>query len=294
LVLAWVVLGRRLFERPAVRLALVFATPYLLALPFAVASVSQATGSGWFQLVVGWQTAPLDDGPLAVLFFYLTNLGLPFALAIAGLVLVRTPGRAFLAVWMAALFVIPNLVQVSYVSFDMNKIFQAMWIATAIAAAMLVARWPRPAIAAVFIVSAISPALSSVHHAFSQNFLMSRDDLAAADWIADHTAEGSVFVTDDWIISPTDPAGRLRLTTFGPYVANLGFDPTTRQRLIDQIRCGGDPALSADLMRSLRATYIFPSNAADCADPVDFGASPLFDQVYANRSVTIYRLSSEP
>ncbi len=113
--------------------------------------------------------------------------------------------------------------------------------------------------AVILAISMVSPALSSVHHAFSRNFLLSTDQLAAAAWIADNTPEGSVFVTDDWIISPTDPAGRLRLMTFGPYVANLGYDPVAREALIDGIRCGGDPALSAEFMRILGATYVFPS-----------------------------------
>ena len=69
------------------------------------------------------------------------------------------------------------MVQVSFVSFDMNKYFQAMWIAVAIAAGTLLVRWPVPLAAAVLVVAMLSPALSSVHHAFSRNFLMSTDQL---------------------------------------------------------------------------------------------------------------------
>ena len=294
LVLAWVALGRRLFTRAAARLALLFAAPYLLALPFALAAVGQATNSGWLRPVIAWQTAPLADGPLAVLFFYLTNLGLPFILAIAALVLVRTPARAFLAAWIAILFLIPNVVQVSYVSFDMNKYFQAMWIAVGIAAGTLLARWPAPIVVLVVAVSAVSPVLSSVHHAFSRNFLMRTDELVAAEWIADHTPQSSVFVTDEWIISPTDPAGRLRLMSFAPYVANLGYDPSARQALIAEIRCGGDAERSARLMEELGATYVFPTGGGGCAAPVDFAGSPLFEAAYREGSVVIYRLSSAP
>jgi hypothetical protein len=294
LVLAWVAIGRRLLTRPAIRLAILFAAPYLLALPFALPAAAQATGSGWLGLVIGWQSAPIGDGPVAVLFFYATNLGLPFVLAIAALFLVRTPARTFLATWIAILFLIPNVVQVSYVSFDMNKYFQAMWIAVGIAAGVLLARWPAPLVVLVVAISAVSPVLSSVHHAYSRNFLMRTDELAAADWIAANTPEGSVFVTDDWIISATDPAGRLRLMTFSPYVANLGYDPSTRQVLIDEIRCGGQAPRSAELMEELGATHVFPSTSADCASPVDFAGSPLFEEAYRHRSVVIYRLSSDP
>jgi hypothetical protein len=294
LVAAWVALGRRLFTRPAVRLALLFATPYLLAVPFATAAFDQATGSGWLEPVLGWPTAPLDDGPGAVLFFYLTNLGLPFLLALASLVLVRSPSRVFLAVWIGLLFFVPNVVQVSYVSFDMNKYFQAMWIAVGIAAGVLLARWPAPVVAIVLAVSAISPTLSAIHHGVSQNFLLRTDELAAAEWIAANTPPRAVFVTDDWIIAPTDPAGRLRLTGFGPYVDNLGYDFGARQALVAEIRCGGDPGRSAALMAELGASYVIPTGGSGCAEPVDFGSSDRFEEAYRDGSLVIYRLSSAP
>jgi hypothetical protein len=293
LVLGWVVIGRRL-DRDALRLAVLFVAPFLLVVPFALGALGQATSSGWLKPVIGWPTAPLKDGPLAVLFFYLTNLGIPFVLALAALALRRTPSRAFLALWIGLLFLIPNVVQVSYVSFDMNKYFQAMWIAVGIAAGTLIARWPAPVIALVLVLSAISPTLSSIHHAFSQNGLMHAEELAAADWIATHTPEGSVFVTDAWIISPTDPAGRLRLTTFGPYVRNLGYDPRPREDAIDRIRCAGSADDAADLMQQFGAQYVIPARGIVCAAPVDFAASSRFDEVYENGTLRIFRLNARP
>jgi len=293
LVLLWVVAGRR-FDRTAPANAARFAAPYLLAIPFALPALSQATGSGWLKLVAGWPTAPIADGPGAVLFFYATNLGIPFALAILALAMRQAPARAFLALWVALLFLIPNVVQISFVSFDMNKYFQAMWIAVAVLAGWLLARWPTIAVVGVLVLSMASPILASVHHAFSRNFLMGGDQLAAAAWIADHTPERSVFVTDDWIISPTDPAGRLRLTSYGPYVANLGYDAAERVAFVEAIRCGGSPEVAADLMRQLGATYVIGSTAPDCAMPVDFAASSQFEEVYAEGAVTIFHLSSAP
>jgi hypothetical protein len=175
----------------------------------------------------------------------------------------------------------------------MNKYFQLMWIGVAVLAGWLLARRPRLVVAAVLAVSMLSPILASVHTAFSRNYLMSRADLAAGEWIAAATPERSVFVTDDWIIAPTDPAGRLRLAGFSAYVANLGFDPTARLAAIEQIRCGGDPAASAQLMRELGATYVIPATRA-CAAPVDFAASPLFEPAYEEGGVRIFRLSSGP
>jgi hypothetical protein len=293
LVLLWVAVGRR-FDRTAPANAARFAVPYLLAIPFALPAITQATGSGWLKFVAGWPTAPISDGPGAVLFFYLTNLGIPFALAILALAMRQAPARAFLALWVAILFLIPNFVQVSFISFDMNKYFQAMWIAVAVLAGWLLARWPAVAVVGVLVLSMASPVLASVHHAFSRNFLMGADQMAAAAWIAAETPQRSVFVTDDWIISPTDPAGRLRLTTYGPYAANLGFDVADRTALVDAIRCGGNAEVAADLMRQLGATYVIASTSPDCAMPVDFAASPLFDEVFADGGVVIFHLSSAP
>ena len=65
-------------------------------------------------------------------------------------------------------------------------------------------------------------------------------------------------MTDGWVNSLTDAAGRRRLTTFGPYVANLGYPPDERIADVATIYCGGDAdalrradaALRRDLPRS--------------------------------------------
>ena len=86
-------------------------------------------------------------------------------------------------------------------------------------------RWPRPLIAAVLLVSALSPALIGLWHMQATDVALGLPEETAARWIAANTPERSVFITDPNINSPVDLAGRLRITTFGPYVANLGYDP---------------------------------------------------------------------
>ena len=109
-------------------------------------------------------SAPSDSSPAgarrasargrsAVLFFYATNLGLPFALALLAGDGPWPRSRRFLVAWLVVLFVIPNVVVLSAVEFDMNKYFQMMWIAVAILAAWLIRRWPRTAIVGVLAVS---------------------------------------------------------------------------------------------------------------------------------------------
>ncbi len=153
--------------RTIARDAVLFLVPAVLALPYILPVVTRQAGEGSFRFVLGWSEARLAEGPGAVLFFYVTNLGLPVLLAVvAVLVARRMPNRAFLAAWLVTLFLVPNLVVVSAVEFDMNKYFQMMWIAAAVLAAWLIRDWPRPVIAAVLLASAISPALIATWHAW--------------------------------------------------------------------------------------------------------------------------------
>ena len=291
LALAWVLLGRRLFDRAAPRNALLLLGPFLLAVPFVVEPALQATGSGSLRLVPWWPSAPREDGATAVLFFYLTNLGVPFALAAVALASGRLHRGAFLGAWVIGLFVIPNVVVVSVVDFDMNKYFQAMWIGVAIAAAWLMRRWPLPAVLAVLALSVPSPLLVAAWTATSDYQVLSRADVAAANWVKSQTPPDAVFVTDGWVNSLTDAAGRKRLTTFGPYIANLGYQPDERISHVTTIYCGGDSTLSADLMRRYGATYLVDGGRpTTCAAPVDFAASDAFELVY-DAGPLIWRLA---
>ncbi|MEO8571513.1 MAG: hypothetical protein ABI553_07405 [Chloroflexota bacterium] len=276
--------------------AVLFLAPVVLAAPFIASAIVQQRDIGAFRLVAGWSEARFGDGPLAVVFFYVTNLGIPFVLAVlAGLIARRLPNRQFLLAWLVALFIVPNVVVVSAVEFDMNKYFQIMWIAVAILAAWLVHRWPRPVIAAVLLASALSPALIAVWHVRSSSVALGLGQEEAARWIAANTPERTVFATDAFINSPVDLAGRLRITTFGPYVANLGYDPAPREADTNAIYCDG-PDVAAQRMAVYGATYVLSSGGVPCnGDPsTDFSSSPLFETVYKLDGVTIWRLAARP
>jgi hypothetical protein len=287
----WVVAGGRLLDRDAPRNALLLLAPYVLALPFAVAPLLQAGGSGALRLVAGWESAPFADGPGAVLFFYLTNLGVPFALALLALAWPRVPRRGFLAAWVVTLFLVPNMVQVSAIGFDMNKFFQAMWIAVAILAAWLIRRWPAPALAAALALSIPSPLLVSAWTAFNREVVLGWGEARAADWIAANTPPGSVFVTNGWLNSPTDAAGRLRLLTFTPYVANLGYSPDQRAAAIDTIYCSGSADVAAQLARTYGATYLLDTGPPRGCDETVFDGSPDWALLYDEQWVRIYGLT---
>jgi hypothetical protein len=234
----------------------------------------------------------MADGPWAVLFFYATNLGIPFLLALLALFLSRVPARGFLAFWLVALFVVPNVVQVSAIGFDMNKYFQAMWVAVALLAAWLIRRWPAPAVAAVLLLSIPSPLLVSAWTALNREVVLGWSEVEAADWIADNTPERAVFVTNGWLNSPTDPAGRLRLLTFTPYIANLGYSPDQRSALVATIYCSGDPRHAAEVTRTLGATYLLDTGPppGDCLRTI-FDGSPDWELAYDRSGVRIWRVT---
>jgi len=273
--------------------ALLFLAPVVLALPFIVESVARQGDAGAFRFVLGWSEARFRDGPGAAAFFYLTNLGIPFVLAVIAAFSARgLRTRWFLVAWAAALFIVPNVVVVSAVEFDMNKYFQIMWIAVAILAAWLIRAWPKPLIAAVLVACALSPALIAVWHLRSDVVAVTVPQEQAARWIAVNTPERSIFVTDAFINSPIDLAGRLRISTFGPYVSNLGYDPVPREADIKAIYCEG-PAVAVQRMAIYDATYVLSSGGVPC-DPgvtqTDFTSSPLFETVYDVGGVTVWRL----
>ena len=278
--------------RTVIRDAILFLAPIVLAAPFIVGAIVQQRDIGAFRFVLGWSEARFGDGPVAVGFFYLTNLGIPFVLAVvAGFTARKMPNRWFLVAWVIALFIVPNVVVVSAVEFDMNKYFQIMWIAVAILAAWLIRRWPRPLILAVVLVSALSPLLIGLYHMQSNFIALGIPEEQAAHWIAANTPERSVFITDPNINSPVDLAGRLRITTFGPYVANLGYDPDPRAADTTAIYCEG-AEVAAERMAKYDATYVLSSGGDPCngADGTDFSSSPLFETVYQNDRVTIWKL----
>ena len=283
------------WRRPTVfRDALLFLGPVVLAAPFIVGAIVQQNDIGAFKFVLGWAEAPFSDGPAAVLFFYATNLGIPFALAVVAAIVGKgMPYRWFLVAWVVTLFIVPNVVEVSAVAFDMNKYFQVMWIAVAILAAWLLRTWRPRAVVAVLLVSAISPILIADWHIRSRDVAVSLPQEAAAEWIAANTPERSVFITDAFINSPVDLAGRLRISTFGPYVSNLGYDPAPREADTKVVYCDG-PDAAADVMAKYQATYVLSSGGDPCegAPSTDFSSSPKFETVYDKDGVEVWKLAS--
>jgi hypothetical protein len=132
----------------------------------------------------------------------------------------------------------------------------------------------------VLVLSVPSPLLVAGWTATSNLQVISTAEVAAAAWVRAETPANAVFVTDGWVNALTDSAGRKRLTTFGPYIANLGYRPDERIGDVTRIYCGGDPDRSAELMRRYGASYVIEGRPQPCDHPVEFGSSSAFELVY--------------
>jgi hypothetical protein len=167
-----------------------------------------------------------------------------------------------------------------------------MGVALAILGGWLLRRRSTLVAGLVLAAAAVSPALIATWHAVSEPVALSLAQEQAGRWIADNTPQRSVFLTDAFINSPTDYAGRLRITTFGPYAANLGYDPAPREADVTTAYCDG-PEAAAEVMARYGATYALSSGGLpDCADgePTDFSSSPLFETVYDVDGVQVWHL----
>jgi hypothetical protein len=285
-------LARHAWRRPAwLRDAALFLAPIVLALPFVLGPVLLQRERGAIRFVVGWAEAPFEEGIGPVVFFYATNLGLPLLLGLLALVVTRPPGRTFLAAWALAFFLVPNLVVASAVEFDMNKYFQVMGIALAILGGWLLRRRSTLIVGFVLAAAAVSPALVATWHLLSEPVTLSPAQEQAARWIAANTPKRSVFLADAFINSPVDYAGRLRITTFGPYAANLGYDPASREADVKAAYCDG-PDVAAEVMARYGATFALSSGGPPDCDgrPTDFASSPRFETIYDVDGVQVWRL----
>src|SRR5205814_1689243 len=108
--------ARRVWRQPGWTWdAVAFLVPVVLGLPFIVGPVLLQSGRGAFRFVAGWAEAPLRDGPGAVAFFYVTNLGIPLMLASFAVLTLNLRSRRWLVAWAVAMFVVPNTVVASAV-----------------------------------------------------------------------------------------------------------------------------------------------------------------------------------
>ena len=243
--------------------------------------------------MLGWGEARFEDGPAAVAFFYLTNLGIPFVLAVIAAFTARgLPARWFLVAWMVALFIVPNVVVVSAVEFDMNKYFQIMWIAVAILAAWLIRRWPTAGDRGVlFVVGALAGAHRRLAHALARR----RARAAPGDGRPLDRGQhaGAIGLRHRRLHQQPGRPGRaaadldLRAVRLEPRLrpgaARGGHEGDLLRR------AGGRGRADGEVRRDVRAVERRRTRATAPPAPTSRRA-PLFETVYDEDGVTIWRL----
>ena len=252
--------------------AVLFLAPVVLAMPFIVGAIARQSDIGAFRFVLGWSEARFGDGPAAVAFFYLTNLGIPVLLAVIAAFTARgLPWRWFLVGLDGRPVhrperrrgqrrrvrheqVLPDHVDRGR---DPGRLAAQALAAGAIVAVLLVSRSRRrsspPGTCARTIVALTCP------------------QERAARWIAANTPERAVFVTDAFINSPVDLAGRLRISTFGPYVVEPGLRPGAASDGHQGHLLRRSRRSRAERMADYGATYVLSSGGDPCAMPAGAG-----------------------
>ena len=269
-----------------------FAAPLLYGAFFVAGPYLHRAQQNHVQFVLGWQDTPANAGFWGLVFFYATNLGIPFILAVLALVWRKTPARWLLGGWLVLLFLVPNFVQVSVVAFDSSKFFQLMWPAAALLAAWMMRNWKIWVTVPVLVVCCLSGAAGAIWVLEDTRAVLSDAEYAAAQWIETQTPDNAVFVTATFINMPTDLAGRERLAGFFTYASDQGFDQTQRDADVQAIYC--TQALAGDLMRQYNANYVLSfGGLLDCKGhaPTDFDNTPGFHRVYDAGGVTIWKFS---
>lgn len=290
-----------------------FAVPLLaFCAPFALWLLSSSGFSSHPVLSLGW-LAPSDL--LGATAFYFLNLGVfPFACAFVLLSCVlgwwdksddgRRRNLSFLSLCGLALFAIPNIVSLGQVDWDLNKFFAFMFVPAGIActqAAFFAAdclRGHKAAFLAAFILfCSLSSGLTMVWWSQSGWVGLTNAQIAAGNWIASNTPQGSVFIAHSVHNSPIDSiAARFRVRGYegSSWLNSIGGINSGRRMVVDDVYCGHAEDASA-AAKSLGASYVYFGYAEreeyskfSCTFP--FRSSPLFPIVYSQDGIGIYKV----
>jgi len=288
--------------------ALILAAPFLLD---AAGRAGGMTKLGLFWFVPVFDGAPkgdigafadylgknlnfdfLSSNILAFVKFYAANLGLPFLLAIPGYVLLKSKEKRFLALGIALVFLIPNLVTFSNMQWDMSKFFTCEWLLACVLAAVAIARLPQWLWPAIMLLCCFSAITGMIFYVTSGWEGMNNEDVAAGQWIFANTPERAVFASSSAHTLPIGPiGGRLRLLGYVGWVVSYGLDFGVRETDLKQIYCGPRENVPA-LMRKYNADYVYvsPKEVSEWKCQPNFNI-PGFTKEYSSARISIYRFS---
>ncbi|MBR3494295.1 MAG: hypothetical protein IKH38_02605 [Clostridia bacterium] len=308
-------------------ITLLLAAPQLVCFTFYQALGQQPDTlppeyGGFLRLQFNWVNNPGGRGMRDFyLWFYLKNIGLPFAILLLAVFEPDKLHRRLLSgagvIWLTA-----ELVRFQPNEYDNNKLFYLAWLLCCpVIADFAFGLWdrlkglrarPLIAIAAIFMTfcsaaltlarECVSPyQLFTAYPSFDfsaegsgyylQSF--SAGDVQAAHFIEEHTPEGSVFLTGyDQLQNPVASiAGRTIVCGTNTWLFYHGFD--TREAHADIARFYGDPAANLDVLQKYQVDYVYVS--AHEYNSEDYEVDPealdrLFPRIYSEGWITIWEV----
>ncbi len=250
--------------------ALTLALPQLLGFTFYQALGRQPdTLPGFLTFQFNWVNNPGGRGLRDfVLWFYLKNIGLPFALLLLGL-FSRSPKHRRILCGAAAIWLTAELVRFQPNEYDNNKLFYLAWLLCCpVAADTAGDLWrrlkgfrARPLIAAAGLtVTFLSAGLTLWREAVSDYQAFPRRKVEAAEFILANTEEDSVFLTGaEHHLNPVDSiAGRAIVCGPDLWLYYHGFN--TYAAKADVRRFLEDPAGNLDVVGRYGVDYVLVSD----------------------------------
>lgn len=240
-------------------LAVLVALPQLCTWTF-----HQAVGNEHFlQFRFNWvnnANGTLRDG---YIWFYIKNIGLPFLLILLAL-LEKNKKRRFLASGAFVIFVLAEFIQFQPNEYDNNKLFYIWYMLCAMIAAdyamQLLARLKglraRPVIAVLCAIGCFATGTLSIARECVGDYQMfSASEVAAAEFVEEHTPEHATFLTwNSHIKFPSALAGRNIVCGPDTWLYYHGFD--TSERRADIRSFYADPEGNLDILEKYDVDYI--------------------------------------
>jgi hypothetical protein len=260
----------------------------LLAAPQLLGAVGHASGGGFVHLQPGWMA--IEGTSLAV--YLVQNFGVPMLLALPAWLLAPREWRTFYLAFLA-LFVFSLVVMVSPNVFDNGKLMQPWHAFNSVLVGWLIARlattYTRRLVALVIVLASTASGIAALKHESQQRALVfDSEEIAAADYVRDHTEPRALFLTAPVIEQAVlCLAGRAILR--GPvfWLWSHGYEFRDRERDVRAIYAGGPEALGLLSYYGIDYVYLGPSERRDFgADASFFDAN--FPVLYRSPAVTVY------
>ena len=278
-------------------IAAALALPQLLLFTFA--QTSGAGEQGFVQFQFNWVNNPSGTGMRDLyIWFYLKNIGLPFAMLVLAL-LEKKPRRRRLFAMALPIILAAEFIRFQPNEYDNNKLLYLAWLfCCMIAADWCADLWhrlkgmrARPVIAVLgAVVLFLSAGLSIWRECVSDYVAFSADSVAAGEYIRDHTEKDAVFITGTQHLNPVCAiAGRQVVCGPDLWLYWHGFDTGERQ---EELRLFYEnPDNWPEVPQLYDAGYIFVSSYERSNYDVDMDAlRESYPVVFENNEAVIFRI----